>query len=163
MSNLPEPKFAGVVSLQASSTIDAPIEKVWDVLCNFQSYAEWLTKEPLSDQTPRDGAYMVMAVHIPPSSDPSRRPDSHPLEQITAVDHDNYRIAWRNCMPSWLVNAERWQALSVTEDGKTLYETREVMGGIGAYFIRWFLYKNLQLGFQAVADGLKKRAEQLQR
>lgn len=41
MSNLPEPRFAGVVVLQASSTIQAPIEKVWDVLCNFQSYSEW--------------------------------------------------------------------------------------------------------------------------
>ena len=121
------------------------------------------TKKPHPDQTPRDGAYMIMEVYIPPSSDPSRRASSHPLEQITAVDHDNYRIAWRNCMPSWLVNAERWQALSVTEDGKTLYETREVMKGIGAYFIKWFLSRDLQLGFQAVADGLKKRAEQLQR
>ena len=120
------------------------------------------TKTPLSDQTPRVGAYMTMEVYIPPSSDHSRRASSRPLEQITAVEHDSYRIAWRNCMPSWLVNAERWQALSVTEDGKTLYETREVMGGIGAYLIKWFMYRNLQLGFQAVADGLKKRAEQLQ-
>lgn len=121
------------------------------------------TKKPLSDQTPRDGAHMIMDVYIPPSSNSSYPPTSQPLEQITAIDHNSYRIAWRNCMPSWLVHAERWQALSMTEDGKTLYETREVMGGIGAYFIRWFLYKNLQLGFQAVADGLKKRAEQLQR
>ncbi|KAH9921148.1 uncharacterized protein B0H18DRAFT_880402 [Fomitopsis serialis] len=171
MTNLPEPKFAGVVTLSASSVIDAPIEKVWDVLCNFQSYGEWhaqiivdgKTKEPLPDQTARENAYLLMEVHIPPSSDFTRSPTSQPLEIITTVDHTNHRIAWANCMPKWLVNAERWQALSVVEDGKTLYETREDMSGIGAYFIKWFMYGSLMKGFQAVADGLKKRAEQLQR
>ncbi|TFY53914.1 hypothetical protein EVJ58_g9174 [Rhodofomes roseus] len=120
------------------------------------------TKKPLPDQTAREGTYLLMDVHIPPSPDASRPPTSRPLEIITAVDHTNYRVAWVNCMPKWLVNAERWQALSVVEGGKTLYETREVMGGIGAYFIKWFMFASLTKGFQAVADGLKKRAEQLQ-
>ncbi|KZT68055.1 hypothetical protein DAEQUDRAFT_728312 [Daedalea quercina L-15889] len=175
MSNLPEPKFAGVLTLSSSCVIDAPIEKVWGILCNFQSYSEWnefvhaqvivdgKTKKPLPDQTPREGTYLLMDVFIPPSADLSRSPSSRPLEIITAVDPTNHRIAWQNCMPAWLVSAERWQVLSVVEDGKTLYETREVMGGIAAYIIKWFMYTNLMKGFQAVADGLKKRAEQLQR
>lgn len=101
-----------------------------------------------------------MEVHIPPTSDRSHTPTSRPLELITAVDPAAHRVAWKNLMPSWLLRAERWQALSVVEDGKTLYETREVMAGPGAYFVRALLSSGLQQGFQAVADGLKRQAEQ---
>ncbi|PCH43154.1 hypothetical protein WOLCODRAFT_132673 [Wolfiporia cocos MD-104 SS10] len=162
MTNLPPSPYQGVLNLNASAIIDAPIEKVWDLLTNFQSYSEWWTKKPLPDQTPHEGAYLLMEVHIPPTEDRKHKPTSRPLEKITAVDHGSYRIAWVNLLPQWLLHAERWQALSVVEDGKTLYETREVMSGPAAWIVRWFLGADLQKGFEAVAEGLKKRAEQLQ-
>jgi hypothetical protein len=83
------------------------------------------------------------------------------FERISTVDHENYRVAWVNLsFPRFLMNAERWQAVSVTEDGKTKYETTEVFGGIIAYIIQFFMYEKLVLGFQAQAEGLKKRAEE---
>ncbi|OSX58079.1 hypothetical protein POSPLADRAFT_1061182 [Postia placenta MAD-698-R-SB12] len=156
MSNLPSPSFQGPLMISASSVIDAPIDKVWQILVDFTSYAEWNTsvhkqiivdsssKEPLPDQTPHEGSYLLMEVHIPPTSDRSHTPTSRPLELITAVDPAAHRVAWKNLMPSWLLRAERWQALSVVEDGR--HCTRRGSG--------------LQQGFQAVADGLKRQAEQ---
>lgn len=35
------PLPAGVFSVGASSLIDAPIDKVWNILLDFQSYSEW--------------------------------------------------------------------------------------------------------------------------
>ncbi|KAF9806332.1 hypothetical protein IEO21_08712 [Rhodonia placenta] len=136
MSNLPSPSFQGPLTISASSVIDAPIDKVWQILVDFTSYSEWSnrhkqlivdssSKEPLPDQTPREGLYLLMEVHIPPTPDRSHTPTSRPLEMITAVDPAAHRVAWKNLMPSWFLRAERWQALSVVEDGKTLYETRE--------------------------------------
>ncbi|KAI0920567.1 hypothetical protein AcV5_010271 [Taiwanofungus camphoratus] len=119
------------------------------------------SSKPLPDQTPREGVYLLMEVHIPPTSDTSHKPTSRPLERISAVDPDAHRVAWVNLMPRWFLRAERWQALSTVEDGKTLYETREVMAGPGAWLVRWFFRAGLDEGFEAVARGLKSRAEQL--
>ena len=44
-------------------------------------------------------------------------------------------------------------------EGKTVYETREVFAGIGAYFIKWFLGTNLKKSFGAMAEGLKTYSE----
>lgn len=84
------------------------------------------------------------------------------VETITAVDHENYRLAWVNIsFPRFILNAERWQALSVEADGKTRYETIEVFGGILAYVVKFFTRANLILGFNAQAEGLKRRAEHI--
>lgn len=81
------------------------------------------------------------------------------FEIITTVDHENYRVAWANvALPKFLLNAERWQALSVV-DGKTMYETTEVFGGIFAYIVKFFMHQKLILGFNAQAEGLKEQAE----
>ena len=83
------------------------------------------------------------------------------FETITTVDHENYRVAWANiALPRFLLNAERWQLLSVDGDGKTKYETTEVFGGILAYIIKFLMREKLAMGFNAQAEGLKKRAEQ---
>lgn len=117
------------------------------------------SKKKLDDQTPAKGKYLLMQTHIPPTMDDSVGAVSA-FEQITHIDDQTYRLAWINLLPSWLVRAERWQALSRTEDGKTLYETREVFAGVGAYLIKWFLFGNLEKSFQAMAESLKVRSEQ---
>lgn len=122
---------------------------------------------PASQQTPRAGAHLLIhPVHIPPSFDPPRLfPAGSAFEIITTVDTDNYRCAWENVeYPSWLLTAVRWQVLvEVVEDGrkKTRYETIEVFGGLLAYLIKLFVGSGLQAGFRAMAEGLKKRSEEM--
>jgi hypothetical protein len=84
------------------------------------------------------------------------------FELITAVDHEHHRLSWISLMTPYkfLFHADRWQWLSVTEDGKTKYETIEVFGGLLAWFIRILLREKLNLGFRAMGEGLKKRAEE---
>ncbi|EED77034.1 predicted protein, partial [Postia placenta Mad-698-R] len=41
MSNLPSSSFQGTLTISASSVIVAPINKVWQILVDFTSYAEW--------------------------------------------------------------------------------------------------------------------------
>lgn len=40
-SNLPAPSYVGVVTFYVTSEIDAPIDKVWTVLTDFEKYPEW--------------------------------------------------------------------------------------------------------------------------
>ncbi|KAI0670244.1 hypothetical protein C8Q78DRAFT_974820 [Trametes maxima] len=163
-TNLPPPSYSGPFTVNASITIDAPIDKVWEVLLDFPKYTECQVitdknQKPLEDQTPTEGKYLLMTVHIPATLDDSTSPQT-PFELITHIQPEVHRIAWKNLLPPWLIRAERWQALSTTDDGKTLYETREVFAGAGAYAIKFFLGKNLVKSFEAMAEGLKKRAEE---
>ncbi|CDO68783.1 hypothetical protein BN946_scf184989.g49 [Trametes cinnabarina] len=167
-SNLPEPSYAGALVVSVFCEIDAPIEKVWTVLLDFPKYKEWnpfvqvitdKNKKPLEDQTPGEGKYLLMQVHIPPTMDDSISTTSA-FEQITSVQPELHRLAWKNLLPSWFIRAERWQALRTNEAGKTVYETREVFGGIGAYLIKWFLGAKLVKSFEEMAKGLKLYSEQ---
>ncbi|KIK43674.1 hypothetical protein CY34DRAFT_803588 [Suillus luteus UH-Slu-Lm8-n1] len=171
-TGLPPLSSKGVFSVSASSLINAPREVVWDVLMDWKSYKEWnpfvrdqhitdARKNPLPDETPREGSYLyIHPVHIPPSFDNKWLPSSA-FERITVLDHENYRTAWVNIStPHWLLNAERWQALVAVEGGKTRYETIEVFGGVLAYLIKAFVGSGLKKGFVAMAERLKSRAEE---
>lgn len=62
-------------------------------------------------------------------------------------------------MPKWLLDAERWQSLTVGPDGRVKYESIEVFKGPLAYLVRLFVGKNLFLGVDAMAQGLKTKSE----
>jgi hypothetical protein len=79
---------------------------------------------------------------------------------VTAVDYTNQRLAWRLAgTPRWLLASERWQALSLTADGCTRYETVEAFKGVAAYVVKWWVGAKIEDGFRAMAEGLKRRAE----
>ncbi|KDQ55901.1 hypothetical protein JAAARDRAFT_313538 [Jaapia argillacea MUCL 33604] len=160
----------GVVAVSASTIIDSPRDNVWRVLLDFPSYGEWnpfvraqaivnADKTPCQDPTPAEGKHLLIYANIPPTMDKTPSKPSA-FEIITLVDNENYRISWRNIdFPSKLLVANRWQTLSEVEGGKTKYETTEVFNGLAAYYIRWFLAKDLQKSFDAFAEGLKMRSE----
>lgn len=174
--NLPPSASDGVFAITAGTVIDAPIEKVWEALLDFPSYPEWNSlmrsqvivehsDKPLQDQTPREGSYIALIAHLPPSMDPPRFSLLSPAKVRLVVSHldpDNYRVAWTNRMPPWLMTTERWQWLTVVEsesEGKTKYETIEVFKGPAAWIAKWLVAPYLRLGFRAMADDLKKRSE----
>lgn len=120
------------------------------------------SKEMLADQTPCEGSFLQINVNLPPTmEEPGLFGKSSVFVKVTTIDHTNHRAAWSSeGLPKFLLCTERWQALSVDEaTGRTKYETIEVFGGLLAYFVKFFVGKNLALGFQASADCLKKCAE----
>lgn len=102
-------------------------------------------------------------VHIPPTfADSSVWFPSSAFEIITHVDNENHRLAWLNLMaPKFILHAERWQALSAVEGGKTKYETVEVFSGILAWVLKLLMEGGLNKGFEAMAEGLKTQSEQM--
>ncbi|KAG6836980.1 hypothetical protein H0H93_016933 [Arthromyces matolae] len=172
MTNLPPLAENGVFSVSSSISIDAPREKVWSIMLDFPSYKEWnpfirgqtitdKSGNPLPDQTPAEGKYLLIApVHLPPTmGEPGWFQTQSSWEMITTVDHENYRAAWRSiALPAYLLNAERWQKVSVI-DGRTKYETIAVFGGFFAHPLKLFMREKLVLGFKAHAESLKKQAE----
>ena len=88
-----------------------------------------------------------------------KRPNTTQIS-VTFLDVANHRVAWESHIP-WLLHANRWQWLTVLDDGKTRYETIEVFTGPLAWVVKWFAGANLRLGFKAMAEGLKTRVESL--
>ena len=117
-------------------------------------------KKPLEDQTPGVGEYILMETHIPATFNDKVLP-TEAFEQIIHLDEAEHITAWKALFPEWFIKAERWQGLSVTADGKTLYECREVFAGSGAWLVQWFISLNLRKSFDAQAEAMKTRAEQL--
>lgn len=120
------------------------------------------SKEIIADQTPSEGSFLQLTVNIPPTMDEPGLFGKMPVfAKVTTIDHTNHRASWgAEGFPKFILHTERWQALSVDEaTGRTKYETIEVFGGVLAYFVKFFVGKNLVLGFQAFADCLKKCAE----
>ncbi|TRM69403.1 hypothetical protein BD626DRAFT_473953 [Schizophyllum amplum] len=174
---LPPSVDDGVFAVTASCVIDAPKEKVWEILCDFGKYEDWnpfvrgqtlvdASGKPLEDQTPREGRHLYISpVHLPPSIEATKSTRvSSAFEIITVVDRENYRLAWQNvALPEflrpYLMFADRWQMLSEVEGGKTKYEAIEVFNGLAAYFIKWIVGAHLQQGFEATGVALKARAE----
>ena len=62
-------------------------------------------------------------------------------------------------IPDALINATRWQVLSTLEDGRTLYEAREVYAGSLASTLESLLGEGLQEAFDAQASELKAYVE----
>ncbi|KAJ4476347.1 hypothetical protein C8J55DRAFT_431583, partial [Lentinula edodes] len=99
-------------------------------------------------------------VHLPPTLDDANvglLQTSSVLAEVTVLDHNNYRVAWRiaGMLPRWMLDAERWQMVTVEEtDVKCKYESYEVFKGILAY-----VGKELAMGINAMAEGLTRRAE----
>lgn len=121
------------------------------------------SKEILADQTPCEGSFLQINVNLPPTmEEPGFFGRQSVFVKVTSIDHTNHRATWcPEGLPKFLLHSERWQALSVDEaTGGTKYETIEVFSGFLAYFVKFFVGKNLELGFQASADCLKKCAEE---
>ncbi|RDB24897.1 hypothetical protein Hypma_007964 [Hypsizygus marmoreus] len=175
--NLPTLK-PGIFEASARIEIDAPLLDVWNVLLDFPAYSEWNPfvrsqvvadhfRVPTPDQVVEEDRRLIIKVQIPPLQNPvDANSPSNPfhsqvsLENITHIDVGNRRMAWRAIfLPEQLLDSERWQALSTSEEGKTLYEAREIFRGPLSHVVDALFAKGLQDGFDAQAVALKTRTE----
>jgi len=121
---------------------------------------------PLTDQTPHENLRLIIEAQIPPlpspvdaNTPPNLLHSQVSFENITTIDLVNHRAAWRQIMiPTPLLGAERWQALS-TYEGKTYYEAKENFYGPLGYVLDAVFADGLEEGFNAQAEAFKSRVE----
>ncbi|TBU31290.1 hypothetical protein BD311DRAFT_804782 [Dichomitus squalens] len=170
MSNLPPLAFQALTEFVVSVEIGAPLEEVWKILIDLQSYPLWnpyhcsviivdgRSHKPTEDPSLRAPAVLALAVQTPATLDNAKQPVVL-YEHITLVDHANHRIIWGGGRLPSIFRAEHAQALSATSDGKTLYEVRHAFGGLSGYLMRRVVGGTMPQGLQATVDALKKKAE----
>jgi hypothetical protein len=148
------PETSGWFSVQETITINAPLEHVWSVLMDIERYGEWNTFVPSMKSSFQVGALLTMQVQM------RKNLQVKSVETITAIE-PNRLLAWKTRSPEWFLRGERFQVLTAIDAETTQYWTREGFTGILAPLLKIMLGKDLQRGFQAVAQNLKARAEQL--
>ena len=151
----------------AGTTIDAPIEVVWDVMLDTEAYAEWnpFVERLESPQPPSAGDPIVLHVRWA-NGRTARSP-----ERIVAIEppqRDSGGVATAclsyvyEGLPSklGLVKGVRHQRLRQERDGQTSYDTVEEFSGP---LVRFAGPGRVAEGFSRHAAGLKRRAEELAR
>lgn len=136
--------------------IDAPVETAWGVLADTDRYGEWNRFTP----SVRTDLAVGSEVHMRVTMGPGRIGQT---EIISALEPPHL-LAWRTTMGApWLLSALREQHLEARDGGGCRYRTTDRFTGLLAPAVMLFAGGYVRRGFNAVAWGLKKRAEELHR
>jgi hypothetical protein len=144
-------------AISSEIEIDAPIDVVWSILRDFDSYPEWNPFTVSVKTSLEFGSPVDMQVKLrPPKA-------MHQVENVSAVV-EGERVCWGGKVgPRWFISADRCQVLTDLGDGRTRYFTTDVFSGIGVGLMFLVVGHHVQRGFDDVARALKARAETLAR
>ena len=145
------PVFAAQVS--GRSEIAAPVADVWDALVDFDCYDRWNPFTPQVETNFAVGSPVTLHVDMPGRSKSVR------VEWINLVE-PGQTICWGMQMGhAALLCANRWQMLRNRGDGRTEYLTVDYFSGLLTPLVMALYGEPTRLGFQSVANGLKKYVE----
>ena len=139
-------------SVRAEIVIEAPIDRVWQILNDLQAYAEW------NPFTPRVESSLQLGdpIHLHARMIGERL--LHRVEWVTR--NEPHALCWEMKMGKrFLLHAERCQALTALDDGRTHYVTEDTFTGLLTFLVMGLFGRAMQRGFDDCARGLKKQAE----
>jgi len=138
--------------VRAEITIDAPIDRVWQILVDLDLYPQWNPFTPSVESSLEIGEAVVMDVRLVGDRLMRR------VEYVTR--NEPYILGWEMQMgPRFLLHAERCQVLTAQGDGRTHYLSEDRFTGWLTPLVVGLLGGAMRRGFGDCAWGLKKRAE----
>lgn len=146
-----------MTTVRAAVDIDAPLDRVFDVLLDFARYAEWNPFVVGVTGEARVGATIVLDVHF---HDGRRGRSREHVDVLTRADQRSelaYSFAG-TLSTLGLVRARRRHVLTAIDPHRTRYETDELFTGV---LVRFVPVAGVQRGFDEAATALKHRAERI--
>ncbi len=139
-------------AVRAEIDIEAPIERVWQILRDFDRYPEWNAFTPRVETSLEIGDPIHLHVRL------LGERLMHRVEIVTR--NQPYTLGWEMQMltPSVLY-AHRVQVLTPIDEGLTHYMTEDVFSGLLRPVVLGLLGTAMERGFRDCAMGLKKAAE----
>lgn len=137
-------------SYEVSRTIDAPPERVWELLTDSDGYTDW-NPAIVSLEGPIEVGGTLRLVSVV-------NPKRTFTPKVTAMDAPR-RMVWADGMPLGLFRGERTYALTPAEGGATAFSMREAFTGLLAPMITRAI-PDMTESFAQFADGLKRAAEE---
>jgi hypothetical protein len=142
-------------TLEAAAEIDAPPERVWEILEDLGAYAEWNPFTPRIDASLVPGEPVVLHVAMRPG-----RPLLVQREVCTAHDPVRRELGWGMTLGArFLLRADRVQRVEAGPGGGARYYTADTFSGLLTPLVMALYRADIQRGFEGVARALKERAE----
>lgn len=136
----------------AESTINAPIDIVWDILEDFDNYHTWNDFCPKIETSKVVGDAFIMTVHMKPGKKPI-------IQKEIFSDYEPLRrVGWSL---NWgiFLKTHRIQDLTKIDKNTTHYYTEDKFWGLLTPLVMLLYKKDVQRGFDFVAKALKEKSE----
>jgi hypothetical protein len=134
-----------------SVEVDAPVETVWDVLVDFESYPEWNPRTRITG-TPAEGERLVVA----PGPDAEGMPTFRPR----VLRADGAELRWLGHLyVRGLFDGEHRFVVEDLGDGRSRFVQSESFGGLLVGPLLRLYGEDTRAGFETVNAALKTRAE----
>ena len=142
-------------TIETNIVIDSTLEKIWDVLTNFEEYELW---NPFMTKVVGNASLgSKIVVNIRTISGKNR--SYYPI--ITKCE-TNKELRWKgkSVLPG-VFDGERVFVLEKSGDDKVSFSHKEIFSGLGVKLVGNKLDENLREGFVRMNEALKVRAENL--
>jgi hypothetical protein len=140
-------------SITAEIEIDAPVERVWNILVDLDSYPQWNPFTVRVDSTLEVGSTVDLYVRMKPNKEIVQR-------EIVTVVEPNKKLSWGLTMGAkFLLFTDRYQVLEALGPNKTRYFTSDDFSGVLTPLVMMLYGKHIKRGFDGIAAALKERAE----
>lgn len=137
--------------------IDAPIEKVWNIIIDLVRYPEWNTF------TPRMGVKQIVVGEefLLDCQMTEKQLLRDEKEVFLAYEPERYRVCWGTSRTKGRpgIKSYRWQICEPVNDKRTHFINYEEFHGILAPLVNLLYGKKLHRAFVGYCQDLKKRAE----
>ena len=137
--------------------IDAPVEKVWNIIIDLERYPEWNTF------TPRMGAKQIVVgdEFLLDCQMTEKQLLRDEKEVFLAYEPERYRVCWGTSRTKGRpgIKSYRWQICEPVNDKRTHFINYEEFHGILAPLVNLLYGKKLHRAFVGYCQDLKKRAE----
>ena len=138
--------------VRAEIEIDAPVERVWQILKDVDRYRDWNPFTPRVETTLQIGDPIHLHVRL------VGKRLMHRVEYITR--NEPYTLGWEMKMGArFLLYAERVQTLTAIDENRTHYMTEDCFTGWLRPLVLAVFGRAMERGFIDCALGLKKAAE----
>jgi hypothetical protein len=138
--------------VRAEIEIDAPVERVWQILKDVDRYRDWNPFTPRVETTLQIGDPIHLHVRL------VGRRLTHRVEFVTR--NEPYTLGWEMKMGArFLLYAERVQTLTAIGENRTQYMTEDCFTGWLRPLVLAVFGRAMERGFIDCALGLKKAAE----
>ncbi len=131
--------------------IEAPIERVWEVLTDFERYGEWNPFTTRVDANLEVGASVSLHVVYGPFR-------LRPTARIEIIEPPTLLVWGVTMGASWLLTARREQRLDSLDESRCRYRTTDSLNGVLTPLIVLLYGRAIRRGFNAMAVALKARA-----
>jgi hypothetical protein len=138
--------------IRTSIDIEAPANKIWELLGDFGTYGAWNPLTPRIDGDLIEGS--VVTLHVRLGGQKMVR--KHIISRVEKAR----AICWtiRSRWP-WLLRGERCQTLEELGDGRCRYANEERVHGLASWLVALFFRGKIRGSIAAVGEALKAQVE----